>query len=154
AAAASAPIAAAQAVIWAPAATMATIATLGAAALQAPATISMAEGITMGLAAFAQGGYTGTGGVNEVAGVVHRGEFVVPAHVVDRVGIGALEGMTRGYQSGGFVGDAGAVPGVTPVHLHLWDKRPHPKDYLSSGEGQHQVVEISRANRVKIGVRT
>lgn len=30
------------------------------------------------------GGYTGRGGVNEVAGVVHRGEYVVPASQVDQ----------------------------------------------------------------------
>lgn len=33
---------------------------------------------------FASGGYTGRGGVNEVAGVVHRGEYVVPAEQVDQ----------------------------------------------------------------------
>lgn len=33
---------------------------------------------------WASGGYTGRGGVNEVAGVVHRGEYVVPANQVDQ----------------------------------------------------------------------
>lgn len=33
---------------------------------------------------WASGGYTGRGGVNEVAGVVHRGEYVVPAEQVDQ----------------------------------------------------------------------
>lgn len=38
-------------------------------------------GLTSG---FAGGGYTGRGAVNEVAGVVHRGEYVVPASQVDQ----------------------------------------------------------------------
>lgn len=33
---------------------------------------------------YAEGGYTGRGAVDEVAGVVHRGEFVVPANQVDQ----------------------------------------------------------------------
>jgi tape measure domain-containing protein len=33
---------------------------------------------------FASGGYTGAGGVNEVAGIVHRGEYVVPQSMVDQ----------------------------------------------------------------------
>jgi hypothetical protein len=33
---------------------------------------------------FASGGYTGAGGVNEVAGIVHRGEYVVPKNQVDQ----------------------------------------------------------------------
>lgn len=33
---------------------------------------------------FAAGGYTGQGGVNEVAGIVHRGEYVLPQEMVDQ----------------------------------------------------------------------
>ena len=33
---------------------------------------------------FASGGYTGRGGVNEVAGLVHKGEYVVPQSMVDQ----------------------------------------------------------------------
>lgn len=36
------------------------------------------------LAGFASGGYTGSGGENEVAGVVHKGEYVVPKSQVDQ----------------------------------------------------------------------
>lgn len=41
----------------------------------------MTQGIQSG---WAEGGYTGRGGVNEVAGVVHRGEYVIPASAVDQ----------------------------------------------------------------------
>ena len=33
---------------------------------------------------YATGGYTGPGGVNEVAGVVHKGEYVLPQDMVDQ----------------------------------------------------------------------
>lgn len=33
---------------------------------------------------FATGGFTGTGGANEVAGIVHKGEYVVPKNQVDQ----------------------------------------------------------------------
>jgi hypothetical protein len=45
---------------------------------------------------FASGGYTGDGGKYEVAGVVHRGEFVMPQETVSRVGLGNLEAIKNG----------------------------------------------------------
>lgn len=57
---------------------------------------------------FAEGGYTGDGGKYEPAGIVHKGEYVTPQHVVNSPAaqphISALEGMRlRGYADGGFV---------------------------------------------------
>lgn len=61
---------------------------------------------------YATGGYTGPGGVNEPAGVVHRGEVVWSQRDVARAGgVGAVEAMRlgkRGYASGGVVGQYGA----------------------------------------------
>ncbi len=42
---------------------------------------------------FATGGYTGDGHPSTPAGIVHKREFVVPANVVDRVGVAALESL-------------------------------------------------------------
>ncbi|WP_165937877.1 phage tail length tape measure family protein [Methylobacterium segetis] len=56
---------------------------------------------------FADGGYTGTGGRLEPAGVVHRGEYVFDAAAVRRIGLAPLEAMRaglRGYETGGYVG--------------------------------------------------
>lgn len=73
------------------------------------------------LSGYAEGGYTGDGGRYEVAGVVHRGEYVVPKpimdnpRVVDAVGVieairrnkrltaGAAPAYTEGYAEGGIV---------------------------------------------------
>ena len=67
---------------------------------------------------YAQGGFTGRGGKYEPAGVVHRGEYVVPKEQVNqRTGLpyasalGNLQAGTRAprssYASGGFVGGGG-----------------------------------------------
>nr|HCH38986.1 phage tail tape measure protein [Enterobacter sp.] len=53
---------------------------------------------------FAGGGYTGSGGKYEPAGVVHRGEFVFTKEATSRIGVGNLYSMMRGYASGGLVG--------------------------------------------------
>ncbi|WP_313230148.1 tape measure protein [Sphingobium yanoikuyae] len=45
---------------------------------------------------FASGGYTGDGPRNEVAGVVHKGEYVVPADTVRRVGVENLAALSNG----------------------------------------------------------
>lgn len=64
---------------------------------------------------FAGGGYTGPGGKYEPAGIVHRGEYVVPAkHVNQRTGLPHADAMGRlqrgasgpGYAGGGFVRQA------------------------------------------------
>src|SRR5690606_35362980 len=66
------------------------------------------------------GGYTGRGGVSEPAGIVHRGEYVIPKKYVDqRTGLPYADAYARlsrgmgspagsyangGYASGGYVG--------------------------------------------------
>ena len=52
----------------------------------------------------ADGGYTGDGGKYEVAGTVHKGEFVMTKEATSRIGVGNLYRMMRGYASGGYVG--------------------------------------------------
>ena len=56
---------------------------------------------------FAEGGFTGPGGKYEPAGVVHRGEYVVPAHIVSDPKysghLSSLESARQGYFDGGIV---------------------------------------------------
>lgn len=90
---------------WAPAAALASLATLGANS--APATAGM--GATMvaaksfaavaGAGGFREGGYTGSGGVNEVAGVVHGQEYVMPAAATARIGVDNLNALKDGRAS-------------------------------------------------------
>ena len=85
-------------------------------ATQQPATATRA------LTGYSEGGYTGAGGRYEVAGVVHRGEYVVPKpimgdpRVIDAVGMieairqnkrlasGGVPSYAQGYAEGGFTG--------------------------------------------------
>ena len=56
---------------------------------------------------FASGGYTGDGGKFEPAGIVHKGEYVIPADRVRQFGRAFLDqlvaGSGPGYQAGGYV---------------------------------------------------
>lgn len=84
------------------------------------------------LSGYAEGGYTGDGGRYEVAGVVHRGEYVVPKPIMDnprvidavstieairrnkRLASGAVPSFSEGYADGGPVG-AAASPDVADL---------------------------------------
>ena len=71
-----------------------------------------------GLKMYDQGGYTGSGGKYEPAGIVHRGEYVVPKeHVNQRTGLPYADAMGRltrgasgpGYAGGGHVGSSSSA---------------------------------------------
>ncbi|HGL6355909.1 TPA: phage tail tape measure protein [Citrobacter amalonaticus] len=62
---------------------------------------------------FAGGGFTGSGGKYEPAGVVHRGEFVFTKEATSRIGVGNLYRMMKGYASGGLVGGGTAGPAAS-----------------------------------------
>lgn len=53
------------------------------------------------IAGFKTGGYTGNGGVSDVAGVVHGKEFVLNAEATKRVGVGTLNAINNGASVGG-----------------------------------------------------
>jgi hypothetical protein len=48
---------------------------------------------------FAEGGFTGRGGKNDIAGIVHKGEYVLPQEMVDQT-----TGKPKGFAAGGFTG--------------------------------------------------
>lgn len=52
---------------------------------------------------FKTGGYTGNGGVNDVAGVVHGKEYVLNAKATKRIGTGTLDKLNNGGDIGGGV---------------------------------------------------
>jgi len=105
---------------------------------------------------FADGGYTGPGSKNTPAGIVHAGEFVVPKHIVDKIGVPALSTMIKGYANGGLVTPAlvsaptaptlqprmaptGAnnnQPGVLNVHIHGASGDDHIRTLVKQGVGE------------------
>lgn len=62
------------------------------------------------LLGFSTGGYTGDGPKGKVAGVVHKGEYVVPAETVKRVGVSSLEGLSSGNMAARSMVGATATP--------------------------------------------
>ena len=77
---------------------------------------------------FSEGGYTGHGGRMEVAGVVHRGEYVVPQPELRDPAVAAMvagiESKRRrrtsahalpGFAEGGYTGQPGDIPAESPV---------------------------------------
>lgn len=51
-----------------------------------------------------KGGFTGRGGDSDIAGAVHKNEFVFDAMATRRIGVPALLALQKGYKNGGFVG--------------------------------------------------
>jgi hypothetical protein len=174
----TAPIAAAQTAIWSAPATLATIATLGGAALQAPGVIGLAQGLTLlnSLAGFAAGGAVdgpGTGTSDSILARLSKGEFVMPAARVNEFGApffeairtGALRAQdlasmaaptqravpATGRMSGG---GAGATNVKATSHVVLVNDRSEMLDALKSAHAEEVIVAAVRKNRLKIGIRT
>ena len=99
------------------------------------------------------GGYTGAGGKYEPAGIVHRGEYVVPKNQVDQsTGLpyaSVLGGMLSGYRSySSGSGGTRATPTVMMVELSPVDR----KILADSGstvvliDGKQVAASVNKAN--------
>jgi TP901 family phage tail tape measure protein len=70
------------------------------------------------------GGYTGAGGKYEPAGIVHRGEYVVPKEQVNqRSGMPYFMEQPRSFAQGGFVGGGGGSAVSMMVELSPYDRK-------------------------------
>ena len=80
---------------------------------------------------YAEGGFTGRGGKMQPAGIVHRGEYVIPKQFVNQSSgmpdpsfLAQLQNGMRGYQMGGFVGGPMAGgDGSVMVELSPYDRK-------------------------------
>lgn len=89
------------------------------------------------LSSFQTGGFTGTGRNNEVAGIVHRNEYVLPAST------------TRAFLSGEPVtlrNNEAAPPSTAPVNIVNVIDPSLVDEYLQSSSGQRQIINVIRAN--------
>ena len=107
--AAAAPLAEA----WAIPATLSTIASSGATAVAAPGEIAAAVATVAGAGLFEEGGFTGPGGRGDIAGLVHAGEWVAPAWMVNSPGFGGLFENLETMRTGGV--SSIARPAYAPV---------------------------------------
>lgn len=113
---------------------------LGIAA--AAAIMAAAVGLMGG---FADGGYTGAGGKYDIAGVVHKGEFVMPQETVNRVGIGPLEAIKNG-SSGASVSPASSLA-QNKVEVHTWmDGNAMAEHLQRSSAHEKYIVDVVRRN--------
>jgi hypothetical protein len=62
-------------------------------------TLATGLGAVARIRGFSDGGYTGPGGKYEPAGVVHRGEYVLPQEVVRSIGVGNLDALRSMFTS-------------------------------------------------------
>lgn len=99
-----------------------------------------------GVVAYATGGYTGNGGKYEPAGVVHKGEYVMPANVVSKYGIGFFDNlMQMGNPS------YAVAPSAAPTSMMV-ALSPEDRALLRGNGGSGDIVitvdsrEIARAN--------
>jgi hypothetical protein len=146
--AALAPIAAAQSAIWAFPATLATIASFGVAADQAPALIAAAEFETLFTAAFAEGGRPGVGQVSLVG---ERGpELFVPDSAGTILPAGTTAAILR--DSGGQRVSGGSQRSASPTNMHLaiiTDEAKLPA-WTNQAHGEAWVVRVAQKNAHKI----
>tara|TARA_R110000868_G_scaffold100109_1_gene275269 strand:+ start:16585 stop:18765 length:2181 start_codon:yes stop_codon:yes gene_type:complete len=101
---------------------------------------------------YASGGYTGSLGVGDVAGVVHGQEYVFDADAVRRIGVPALEalraGNLAGFKSGGYVG-SGSVgryisrPGVNDNGLRVQVVKGDLFDVIVDGRAAQVAAPMS-----------
>lgn len=162
--------AALTATAWAPAAALASLATLGANA--GPATIGMGSTMVaaksfamLGGVGFMNGGYTGNGAVDEIAGVVHGKEYVMRADTVSRLGIDTMDAIQNGrpltatsssalgIQGGGNVGTGS----VTITIINNADGTKATTTQTDNGQGGQDItvtidsIENALASRVESG---
>jgi len=165
--AASIAMGSATAVAWAPAAAAVSLATLGANAAPAAGAITSTNALSMAaaLSGFREGGFTGRGGVNEVAGVVHGQEYVMPAAATARIGVenlnalrdGRASAMTGGGVMESRVGSSGGGSKVTLTVINNANNSEVKQEQREDANGNVDLIvtidniERSLAGRVNSG---
>lgn len=145
--------AASLAAAWGPPAVLAAIATEGSAAGVGLASTIAAMAIGTGAATamsgsgmgFADGGYTGDGPRHEVAGYVHRGEYVLDAMTVDRIGLPALQALQ--VEGGSHSAPIEASRGPAPVNNAFFDSRVDAQRWAESRDGEVWFVDMAKRTR-------
>ena len=143
-------------VAWIPAAIAAVIgsgwAGLGLAAAGAVAVMAA-------LGSFADGGYTGPGGKYQPAGVVHRGEYVIPAEAVSRLGVDYFDAIAGGLMgpspdvtnaAGSGSSGFGVAAGQPQSIIMVDDSRSSIRKAWESTEGKRHIIKTVRGQSHRI----
>lgn len=126
---------------WAPAALTASIGTFGAAAVVGGTALVAAYALLKG---FSEGGYTGSGGKYEPAGVVHKGEVVWSQADIRRFGgVSAVEALRTGNvtpitsarMAGGSQGQSGSAAGIQQnINVHNYSSAQVEQRRMPNGD--------------------
>ena len=139
----------------APGAFMASVSSYGVAALVGAA--ALAAGLAA-FGAFKDGGYTGGGSPDSVAGVVHGREFVMPEHVTSSWGLNAMEGIRSGAIQPGDMersSDTQAPPtlNVEPRVSVIWAANENQvRDITETELFKGSVVKVIRQRKTEAGI--
>ena len=132
---------------YAPAAAAVSLASFGANAAPAMTGIAATYGLTQMLSVpvgFKEGGYTGNIGEDQVAGVVHGGEYVFDAKSVQRIGIDTLESMQKG--------SIGSVPASSSGGNILSPAPASPVNVSIENYGTSKAFEVEQLSESEIRV--
>lgn len=126
---------------WAPAALTASIGTFGAAAVVGGSALVAAYALLKG---FSEGGYTGSGGKYEPAGVVHKGEVVWSQADIRRFGgVSAVEALRTGNvtpitsarMTSGSQGQSGSSAGIQQnINVHNYSSAQVEQRRMPNGD--------------------
>ena len=97
------------------------------------------------IAGFETGGYTGSGGRKDVAGVVHGQEYVLNAAATKRVGVGTLDAINSGKGLGGGGGDL-----IAPITVNVSVQSNGDSSVDSQGQSKQLGQMIGNAVRTVI----
>lgn len=128
----------------------ATWASIGSWGLAVGIGLAAIAGVLAATGAFKEGGYTGDGNPNDFAGVVHRGEYVVPADAVDRIGVGTLEAISSGDSIATPVATSSGSPSPITLNMGVFDDPRRLSDWARSNEGRFVLVDIMRQHAHEI----
>lgn len=137
----SGKVGAAETASRAPGAVLSSISSFGVAAAVGVAAVVAAMAAFGG---FKTGGYTGNGGVDTPAGIVHGKEFVFDAPAVERIGVAELEALRRGAP-------ASSTPAPTrggsaqPIVVATFDTRQDAARWAKGRDAEAWFVDV--ANR-------
>ncbi|WP_353188547.1 tape measure protein [Pseudomonas sp.] len=127
-----------------------------ATALSVTGPLASAVGMTaMAGAGFMEGGYTGDGRRDEIAGPVHRGEYVFNADATARIGVGTLEALSNGKaalvgQSGSSAGSGSPASAPAPIIFNA-PVTVQAQPGMSNQEAQAQGDSIGAALEARMG---
>lgn len=110
---------------------------IGGAASSAFGTAATTSVATAFPVSLATGGYTGAGAKYEPAGIVHKGEYVLNQEATQRIGVGLLDRLNRGYANGGLVGGA-ATSGMSGGNININIKNE------AGGDGYQATAKATR----------